>query len=103
MKSVITRIWHGTTKAEHANSYLDFLEKSGIPDYKRTEGNLSTEVWRKTEGNICHFWTVTKWESYDSIKKFAGEDYEKARYYPDDANYLLDFEEQVKHYETFVY
>jgi heme-degrading monooxygenase HmoA len=103
MKPVITRIWHGTTRAEHADIYLDYLKKSGIPDYKNIDGNLSVEVWRKTEGDICHFWTVTKWNSFDSIKNFAGKQYEKARYYPDDKDYLLDFEEHVEHYETFEY
>lgn len=103
MKPIITRIWHGTTRAEHADIYLDYLEKSGIPDYKNIDGNLSAEVWRQITGDICHFWTVTKWDSYNSIKKFAGKNYEKARYYPDDKDYLLDFEEQVEHYETFEY
>jgi len=103
MKPVITRIWHGTTRAEHADIYLDYLNKSGIPDYQNINGNLSVEVWRKTEGDICHFWTVTKWDSFDSIKNFAGKQYEKARYYPDDKDYLLDFEEHVEHYETFEY
>lgn len=36
----------------------------------------------------------------EAIKKFAGEDYEKARYYPEDKDYLLEFEEKVAHYEV---
>jgi heme-degrading monooxygenase HmoA len=103
MKPIITRIWHGITKAEHADSYLAYLEQSGIPGYKQTEGNLSVEVWRSMEGNICHFCTVTEWQSLEAIKKFAGDDYEKAKYYPEDKQFLLEFEEHVRHYETFVY
>ena len=103
MPQIITRIWHGTTKAEHSDAYLAFLEESGLTDYKNTEGNLSVEVWRKIEGGICHFWTATKWRSYEDIKKFAGEDYEKAKYYPEDAKYLLEYEEKVLHAETFSY
>ena len=103
MRTVITRIWHGITKAEHADVYLQYLEQSGIPGYKQTEGNLSVEVWRSIDGDVCHFCTVTKWTSIEAIKKFAGEDHEKARYYPEDTQYLLEFEERVKHFETFVY
>jgi hypothetical protein len=44
---------------------------------------------------------VTKWDSYDSIRKFAGDDIEKAKYYPDDSKYLLEFEPTVQHCETF--
>lgn len=99
----ITRIWHGITKAGHADEYLKFVEDTGIADYRNVEGNLSAKVLRRLEGRVCHFLTVTEWESYESIKEFAGEDFEKARYYEDDRKYLLEFEEYVLHYETFEY
>lgn len=97
----ITRIWHGMTRAEHGEEYLEYLIETGIQDYKKTEGNLGVEILRRIEKDVCHFWTVTKWSSYETIKKFAGEDYEKARYYPEDEKYLLEFEPKVIHCETF--
>jgi len=100
---IITRIWHGKTKIEHADEYLEYLNKTGIPDYKSIPGNLGVQVWRKKEGNICHFWTVSRWDSIESIKKFAGDDYEKAKYYAEDKKYLLEFEPKVIHCETFEY
>jgi heme-degrading monooxygenase HmoA len=100
---VITRIWHGRTKAECADEYLQFVTATGVADYKSVEGNLSVEVWRRVEGDICHFWTVTKWDSFESIKKFAGDDYEKAKYYAEDSKYLLEFERTVEHFETFMF
>ena len=99
--SIITRIWHGLTLAQHADDYLEYLQVSGIADYKKTPGNLGVQVLRRLEGANCHFWTVTRWDSYESIKQFAGEDYEKARYYPDDERFLLEFEPHVIHCETF--
>ena len=99
--SVITRVWHGRTKTEHADEYLEFLKSTGVPDYKRTEGNLGVEIWRMIDGDLCHFWTVTKWDSLESIRKFAGDDLNKAKYYPEDPKYLLEFEPAVVHCETF--
>lgn len=99
----ITRVWHGITKAEHADEYLNYLEKTGLSDYRKVDGNLSTKVLRRIDGDICHFLTVTEWRSYESVKSFAGDDYEKAKYYPEDKKYLLTFEEEVIHYETFEY
>jgi heme-degrading monooxygenase HmoA len=99
--SAITRIWHGRTRVEQADEYLQFLIDTGVADYKSVEGNLSVEVWRKIDGDVCHFWTVTKWDNFDSIKKFAGDDPEKPKYYADDSKYLLEFEPAVEHYETF--
>jgi heme-degrading monooxygenase HmoA len=97
----ITRIWHGVTRVEHADEYLEYVINTGIADYKKTQGNLGVEILRRIENEKCHFWTVTKWDDFESIKKFAGKDCEKARYYPEDANYLLEFETNVIHCETF--
>ena len=97
----ITRIWHGRTKAAHADEYLKYVKDTGIADYRSIRGNLSAKVLRRVDGNVCHFLTVTEWESYESIINFAGSDFKKALYYPEDENYLLEFEEEVLHYETF--
>ena len=99
----ITRTWHGRTRAEHSDDYLEFLERTGVPDYERIDGNLSIKILRRIEGDVCHFWTVTEWDSIDSIKAFAGEDLEKAKYYPEDKEYLLEFEPTVTNCETFEY
>jgi hypothetical protein len=83
---MIARIWHGKTRPEKADSYLDYLNKTGMPDYRRTAGNLGAYV--------------TFWDSYDAIKRFAGKNYEKARYYPEDAEFLLEMEPKVQHFEV---
>jgi hypothetical protein len=40
------------------------------------------------------------WESFDAIRRFAGEDYEKAHYYPEDRDFLLELEPFVEHYDV---
>ena len=99
---MITRIWHGTTRAVDADKYLNFLLEAGVRDYTTTPGNQEVRVWRSIKGDIAHFWTVSTWDDRDSIKAFAGEDIEKAKYYPEDDDFLLEFEPNVEHYETFV-
>lgn len=99
---MIARIWHGTTRAEKADEYLDYLNETGIPDYRKTKGNLGAYILRQVENDTAHFLTLSFWESLDAIKTFAGEDYRKAQYYPLDAEFLLEFEPNVKHYELFV-
>jgi heme-degrading monooxygenase HmoA len=98
---MITRVWHGRTSLENSDSYLTFLLTKGTEDYKKTSGNLSVRVWHKAEEDCAHFFTVTEWESIESIKKFAGEHYEEAVYYPEDRGILLEFEKYVTHYESF--
>jgi heme-degrading monooxygenase HmoA len=99
---MITRIWHGKTSLQHAESYLGFLLHDGTKGYWETAGILSIKIWTQKDKDYCHFWTVTEWETIDDIKRFAGEDYEKAVYYPQDDGFLLEFEEKVNHYETWL-
>lgn len=97
---MIARIWHGITHISKADEYVEFLHRTGVRDYQATEGNLGVHILRRIEEDQAHFLTLTFWESVEAIKKFAGEEYEKARYYPEDRDYLLEFEEKVAHYEV---
>jgi heme-degrading monooxygenase HmoA len=56
---------------------------------------------RNIKNNEGHFTLITYWENLNVIKNFAGEDFEKAKYYPEDDNFLLEFEEKVEHFEVF--
>ncbi len=97
---MLARLWHGITLASKADEYVAYLNKTGVEDYQATEGNLGVQLLRRIEGEQAHFLIITFWESVEAIKKFAGEEYEKARYYPEDQNFLLEFEEKVIHYEV---
>lgn len=47
---MIARIWHGTTEAGKADEYVNYLKKTGIPDYRATKGNRGAFILRKIEG-----------------------------------------------------
>jgi heme-degrading monooxygenase HmoA len=87
--------------AEKADEYLEYLNRTGIPDYLATSGNRGAFVLRRLDGERAHFLTISLWDSLESIKRFAGEDYERARYYPEDEKFLLEFEPTVEHYEYY--
>jgi heme-degrading monooxygenase HmoA len=97
---MIVRIWHGVTAAAKVDEYLDYLYETGVPDYRATEGNMGVYVLRRIGGDQVHFLTVSFWESMDAIKGFAGSDPERARYYPEDEEFLLNLEPTVEHYEV---
>jgi hypothetical protein len=74
-----------------------------VEQYLITNLYPETEVFyilERQEGEITHFITLTFWDSLDAIRGFAGEDVEKAKYYPEDTDFLLDFEPKVVHYEV---
>jgi heme-degrading monooxygenase HmoA len=96
---MIARMWHGKTKASTAEYYRNFLIATAIPDYQSVKGNLGVYILHRIEGDEAHFMTLTFWENTEAIKAFAGEDLEKAKYYPEDKDFLLEFEPKVTHYE----
>jgi heme-degrading monooxygenase HmoA len=97
---MIARLWHGSTSRAKGDDYAAFLDARAMPDYLGTPGNLGAQVLRSDEGEVTHFLTVSYWDGEDAIRAFAGEDLLKARYYPEDADFLLDFEPQVRHYQV---
>lgn len=97
--ATVARFWHGVTLAENAQAYLDFLQARAVPDYRDTPGNVSVHILLRNSGYVTHFLVVTHWTSRDAIAAFAGEDIERAKYYPEDPGFLLEFEPQVQHYQ----
>ncbi|MCH2214782.1 MAG: antibiotic biosynthesis monooxygenase [Flavobacteriales bacterium] len=98
---MIARIWTGQTKSEDLEEYTDFMKLRAIPDYEQTSGFIKLSFLRGVDNDIATFKLITFWENLEVIKNFAGEDYERAKYYPEDQNYLLNFPTKVKHYEVF--
>lgn len=98
---MIARIWHGRTTTAKADEYLAFLQRRALPDYRDTPGNLAACILRRTDGDVTHFMTLTHWESLQAIEAFAGKDIARAKYYPEDSGFLLEFEPTVQHHELY--
>jgi heme-degrading monooxygenase HmoA len=99
---MIVRIWRGKTKESTSDEYFDYLKKTGIKDTSSTEGNRGVYILRRVEDDTSEFLFITRWESIEAIKKFAGQDVTKAVYYPEDAEYLLEMEPHVEHFEVLL-
>lgn len=98
---MITRFWHGRTKSTDTEIYREYVMNTGIFDLTSTNGNLGAQIWQQTEKAITHIWVVSWWDNYESIKAFAGDDIEIARYYEEDKKYLLELEPTVQHYNAY--
>lgn len=99
---MIARTWHGRVRASKAEAYYAYLQRTGLADYQATPGNRGVIVQLRIEGDAAHFVLTTFWDSIDSIKRFAGQNYEVARYYPEDDEYLLEREPHVTHAEVLM-
>ena len=97
----IARIWRGRTRASRADDYFAFLHRKGLPDYRATEGNRGADLLVRRDEEVAEFVLISYWDDYDAIRRFAGEKLDRAVYYPEDEDFLLEKEPTVKHYEVF--
>lgn len=97
----IMRLWHGEVEIEKADEYENFMIERAAPNYGSVDGLQKLYFQRKNEEKNVHFLLVTLWDSIESVKKFAGDNPEIAKYYPEDDDYLLRKEKHVSMYEVF--
>ncbi|UCG53269.1 MAG: antibiotic biosynthesis monooxygenase [Candidatus Latescibacterota bacterium] len=97
---MIARLWIGRTRAVSADAYREYILKTGVKDLRATKGNRGSWVFHRLEADQAEFIVISLWDTLKSIREFAGSDVEKARYYPEDDDYLLDKTETVTHYEV---
>ena len=97
---MIARVWHGEVPAEKADAYHEYLLSTGVPDLQATPGNQGVYVMRRFTDEHARFTMISLWDSLAAIRAFAGDDEEKARYYPEDAEYLIEMTPTVRHYEV---
>jgi heme-degrading monooxygenase HmoA len=97
---VIARTWRGAVRPEDADAYLDYLEATGLKEYRETPGNRGVLALRRIDGDRCEYLIVSLWDSLDAVKGFAGEDLEQAVFYPEDDRFLVDRDLTSTHYEV---
>jgi heme-degrading monooxygenase HmoA len=97
---MIARIWRGAVRAEDAQAYAEYVQQTGIEGYQRTPGNRGAWALWRIEGDRAEFVTVSLWESRAAIEAFAGQDIDKAVFYPDDDRFLIDRDLTALHYEV---
>ena len=97
---MIARTWAGATRAADADAYLDYLHATGLAAYRATPGNQGTLALRRIEGDRAEFLLLTLWESEEAIRRFAGDDIDRAVFYPEDDRFLVERGERVDHFEV---
>jgi len=97
---MISRIWHGYTTKDNADTYEALLQEEifvGIAD-KNIEGYKGIQLLRRELPTETEFITIMWFDSVESVRKFAGEDYEKAVVPPAAQRVLLHYDKVSAHY-----
>lgn len=97
---MVARTWRGWTRREDAEAYVVYIEDTGMRAYRQTPGNRGAWMLRRDEGDRTEFITLSFWDSLESIRGFAGNDVDRAVFYPEDDRFLVEREETVKHWSV---
>ena len=98
--TITARIWRGAVRRQDGDAYAQYMEKTGLAEYRDTPGNLSATMLRRDLEERTEFVMYTTWESMDAVKAFAGDDPERAVFYPEDDRFLIERDLTVAHYDV---
>jgi heme-degrading monooxygenase HmoA len=100
---MIARIWHGYTTPENADGYEALLKPEVLPGISRVNGYKGSYFLRRNVGAEVEFITILLWDSIDSIKAFAGADYETAVVPAERRKFLAHSDPKSAHYEVILH
>jgi heme-degrading monooxygenase HmoA len=99
---MISRIWHGYTTMRNADAYEKLLKEEifiGIRN-RNISGYKGIQLLRRQLPGETEFITIMWFDSLDSVKMFAGEDYENA-VVPEKAQKILSYyDKKSQHYDV---
>ena len=99
---MISRIWHGWTNREDADAYEELLRKEIFVNIAKQsiKGYRGIHLLRRDVDDGVEFVTVMWFDNVDSIRAFAGEDYEEAVVPPEARKLLSRFDDRSAHYQV---
>lgn len=85
---MIARIWQGRTRPGLGKKYMSYLEKTGLKQYKETDGCREVIVLTRSIGEVTEYVLITLWDNVEAVRRFTGFEPERAVYYPQDEYYF---------------
>ncbi len=97
----VLREWRAEIRRALRDEYITYVRATGIASYRRTGGNLGAIIaTRDLDHDRSEIVVLSWWSDRSAITAFAGNDIERARYFPDDDRYLITRPPNVQHYDV---
>jgi heme-degrading monooxygenase HmoA len=96
---MIIREWRGRASKSKADAYPAHFRNAVLPELRHIPGFRGAQVSKREADGIVEYLVLTRWQSLDAIKGFAGPDIATAIVEPAAAAALLDFDATARHYE----
>ena len=97
----IARVWRGSTRHENAEAFESFLKDQVFPDFEKgLKGYHGAQLLKRILHDHVEFTTIMWFDSIDSVRLFAGHDYETAHIDPNVQKLLWQYDPKSLHSEV---
>jgi heme-degrading monooxygenase HmoA len=97
---MIIREWRGRASEPKAEAYPKHFRAAVVPELRKLPGFLGAHLGRRRIGDRVEFLVLTRWQSMDAIRAFAGVTVDRAVVEPQAVAALDEFDPGVQHYEV---
>lgn len=89
---MIARVWRGVVPADRAAEYVDYVDATGVAEYRRAPGCAVSMILTRELPGTSHAEVVafSVWADEAAIAAFTGPDIEAMVLYPEDEQFLLE-------------
>ena len=97
---MIIREWRGRASPDNTEAYPAHFRTNVLPELRTVPGFLGAHLSRRQHGDLIEFLVLTRWESLDAIRAFAGDDIGRAVVEPGAVAALVEYDPRVQHYDV---
>ena len=97
---MIIREWRARSRPPLAPAYREHFRAKVIPVLSQVSDFRGAYLTQRRQGEYVEFLVLTRWDSINAIRAFAGADVEKAVVEPSAEAALESYDAQVRHYEV---
>jgi len=97
---MIIREWRGRSSRDRVEAYPAHFRNVVLPELRGIAGFVSATLSRRDQGETIEYLVLTRWQSIDAIRAFAGNAPDKAVVEPSAVATLTDYDDSVRHYEV---
>jgi heme-degrading monooxygenase HmoA len=97
---MITRQWRGLARSTQAQNYVQHLRRETFPALRSLPGFVDASILSRPVQGGVEFVVLTRWQSVEAVRAFAGADPEAAVVPAEVAAMMVDFDQRATHFEV---
>jgi heme-degrading monooxygenase HmoA len=97
---MLIREWRCRANRAQAVNYPQYFRKEIVPELRGVQGFMGAFLAQRPSGEFVEFLVLTRWNSMDAIREFAGPVPDNAVIDPGAMATLVTYDDKVRHYEV---